>query len=347
MKAFIKESDEIPQALCDLVEYYRSAEAQRRIAEWVHLAGRSRLLVFGGMGTSQFAPELVQWSLAARGRHSSAIDAGEWAHYGPSFSEPDSTIVLISQSGESAEVRNLVESRGVTGYVALTNDESSTLASKADLVLPLVAGAEAAITTKTYTNTLALLVLLSATLDTGIRGALDALASVASEAKLLDDGGVERAADALMPASHLAFVARGPAIVSARQCALTYMEGLKRTATAFTGGAFRHGPFESTEPGFRTVLFRSPGATVPLVDRLAADSVVLGATVVVFDGVGAHSPEGATVIQIPRCRVEEYEELMYPILVARAQNGLLAALASRLGVPIGEFRYGRKITNSE
>jgi glucosamine--fructose-6-phosphate aminotransferase (isomerizing) len=126
------------------------------------------------------------------------------------------------------------------------------------------------------------------------------------------------------------------------------MEGVKRPAAAFAGGAFRHGPFEGVGPGLALVVFDASPRTSPLVEGLALDAAGRGSPVVLMDGVGSKALEAISTVRLPRLGAEDDDSLgLFPVLAARSHNLLLYALASRLGVEAGVFRYGGKITSKE
>src|SRR5207253_3161412 len=96
--------------------------------------------------------------LAAGGVDARVWEAGEWLHYGPRELPAGALVVAISQSGESIETRTLAERvAGRAPLVAVTNDPESRLARAAAVVLPMRAGVEEMIATKTYSNTVGVL----------------------------------------------------------------------------------------------------------------------------------------------------------------------------------------------
>jgi glucosamine--fructose-6-phosphate aminotransferase (isomerizing) len=345
---FLAEIDQMPAALDGLVSWYAGQGRERLLAFRALLRGKQGIL-FGGMGTSLIASRIVFPRLGKLGIACRSADAGEWLHYGTDTPDADSLIVLTSQSGESVEVKRLVGEGRVAGYVAITNNEASSLGAKARLVLPLLAGEEASISTKTYTNTLAVLHLLASALqgdealDRGVRELREA-ARLMGEA---DTGAIQAAAEALAPAAGIAFVARGPAHVAAQQCALTFMEGGRSLAAAFTGGAFNHGPAELLEPGFRLVILQSGERTRWLAEGLADRAARLGAGVVLLrDALGA-AMEGVRVCSVPRVAHADDPDELFPLLTARTQNLLLHHVAARRGIEAGIFRHGGKVTRNE
>jgi glucosamine--fructose-6-phosphate aminotransferase (isomerizing) len=348
MGRFEQEITEIPEALRRLVAFYRG-EGCARLDGWVaRLAGRNRLL-FSGMGTSEFSPLAIRPALAAIGITCETIDSGEWLHYPIPLPGEEGQVVLISQSGESVEIRALLE-LGLPGHdiVAITNDEESTLARAAALVFPLCAGEEAAITTKTFTNTLGVLLVMARSL-TGAGGREQALASldaVAAQLEVGEDGSLASIAQALVPCHALAFVGRGPAVAVARQGALTYMEGLRRPAAAFTGGAFRHGPFEAVGPGLGVVVLAPEGRSRDISVGLAQEAARLGAAVAVVTDADLGLGGGLHTVRIDNAPGDASEDL-FPVAASGVLPRLLSAIGSEAGVALGEFRYGAKVTSRE
>lgn len=352
MVRFVEENDELPSALRSLVAYYRSSEGRGKLDQWARLATGKASLQFAGMGTSEFTSEAIAWRLTAQGRCARSFDAGELYHQELQRPLPDAIFILTSQSGESVEIRNLASLDWIGPCVAVTNDVTSSLARGAALTLPLCAGQEDAITTKTYTNNLALFRLLESRLEgsTETDHMLDALDQVAEAMEEIDVSGIEAAACRLCDTDRIpdviAFTGRGDAVVSARQSGLTFMEGLKRPTCSYAGGAFRHGPFEAVGPGLGLILFRSSQRTAALVDGLALDASAHGSPVVMIDGCGLPDSTGQAVIHVPRTTMSDRFGL-FPLLAARSHNHLLHVLATRLGIATGIFRYGGKVTNKE
>jgi glucosamine--fructose-6-phosphate aminotransferase (isomerizing) len=278
------------------------------------------------------------------------VDAGEWLHFGQGTpSHP--LAVLTSQSGESVEVRRLVEDGRVGAeYIAITNDRESFLARHARLALPLLAGPEASISTKTYANTLAVSYLLAAAVEgeESISRMTHELLAVAEALQTADLDAIARAAERVAPASGTAFVGRGPGYVAARQCALTFMEGTRRLAAGFTGGAFNHGPAELLQQGFSLVVLQDAGAGRALSASLASRAAALGAEVVLLAAEPAETLPGVLTVEVPGITAtpREQEEL-FPLLACRVQNILLHDVAARRGHQAGVFRNGTKVTTRE
>jgi glucosamine--fructose-6-phosphate aminotransferase (isomerizing) len=340
--SFLKEIDGQPQALRELSAYYRK-EGRSRLAQWAEYARAKGRVLFTGMGTSEFAPELVLTRLANAGVDATTLDAGELLHHPRPV---PGLLVAISQSGESVETRQVAEAhRGRTKLVAVVNNEQSAMACAADLVLPMQAGHETAISTKTYVNTLALLHLLATAVEN--IGALDAalkqLEGVADAMPQCDRPGIDRAATLLSDTGAIQFITRGPALAAAKQAALTFMEGTRCSCQAFTGGAFRHGPFELAGPAHRAVFLIPEGSSGDLLAAMAVEVAGKGSRVVAIASRPVELPAAGCVV----LRVPALGESLFPLAAATTQERLLDAVARCRGVEAGNFRYGGKITMRE
>jgi glutamine---fructose-6-phosphate transaminase (isomerizing) len=338
LTAFLTEVLEQPKALNDLITFY-SNEGKTRLKTWAALAKTAGRVVFSGMGTSEFAPEMVIGQMAGDGVDATFIDAGELLHYPRPIR---GLLVPISQSGESAEVRELaVRSADKKNRVAITNNTESTLARNAGLVLPLLAGQETAISTKTYINTLAVLYLMAQSLRDQFP--LDRLKKVADTLPQIDADGIEPAAKLLADTRALHFIGRGPTMAAVRQCALTFMEGTRISATAFTGGTFRHGPFELVDDTHRCVFFMPGGKTFDLLKKMVLEVAGQGSHVVAITDQPLELPgSNCRVLKVPG-----HGEELFSLSAATTQERLLEAVARARGITAGIFRYGQKITLTE
>jgi glucosamine--fructose-6-phosphate aminotransferase (isomerizing) len=347
--SFLREVAEQPHRLRDLASFYAHPEGWRRLAAWRNLARARGSVLFAGMGTSEFAPLLVMHLLLDAGLDANLYDAGELYYYWPSRLTGRVLPVLISQSGESIETRRLatVDLADRSPLVLLTNAPQSTMAQRASLVLPMHAGHETAISTKTYVNTMALLYLMVRSLsgDQALRQAIDELYRVAEwMASLQVEDDMREAAAFLLPAQAIQFVARGPSMAAARQAALTFMEGAKLPATALTAGAFRHGPLELAREGHRALFFLPQGRTAEITLGLAQECAERGSRVVLLTDLDL--PESAAS-KMWVSRLPAAGEELFSLLAAVPQAYLLHHVAAGRGYVAGVFEYGSKVTTRE
>jgi glucosamine--fructose-6-phosphate aminotransferase (isomerizing) len=339
-----------PDALREAVRYYRSGEGRDALAQAARLPGARDATTFAGMGSSLYASYAVLPAFWQAGRRAAPVEAGEILHFGLPGWRPDGLCVAVSQSGESAETRAVAERVGESHpIIAVTNDTESALARCARVVLPMRAGEESAISTKTYTNTLGVLHLLKAALlgedpDAALER-LEAAAEAMERALRPDlEAAIQEAARKIDEAKGVHFIGRGPALAAAFVGALTIGEGARVTAVGLPAASFRHGPMELAGEGHAALLFMPDGPTRPLLEKLRDDLARAGSRIAVLtDRLGAGNPSKGTEIALGPAPTEAH----FPFLAAIGTERILAAVAERRGLTPGDFRYGGKITAEE
>lgn len=255
--------------------------------------------------------------------------------------EDAQTVVVISQSGMSAEVLPLLARIPARAEViAVTNGTANPLALNAGTCLDIHAGSETTVATKTYLNTMACLwLLVAAWAGRPPAEALDEVAAVADAAQLLLDD-AEAIADswiaALGACDKLVYVGHGPHVPTARQGAMMMGEWLKRLAVGSGLGAFRHGLIEITDAHTGVVVLGAGGVTGASTALLTRDLESYGAVVLnVVEGRLAHAA------QPPR----RFTELLSPILDIMPIQIFVEATARRLMIEPA-FRHISKVISS-
>ncbi len=237
-------------------------------------------IVFAGMGASFFACYPAVQRLWAAGRPAVWLEAGELLHFLPSLAGPESLLVLVSQSGRTAEIVHLLQRQGPRGpVVAVTNDPGSPLAQAAAVVVPLHAGEERAVcSTKTYTCSLCALDLVADALLGESLGAQRWPLAAAAVQQALDRRGewFPPLAAATARAEHLWLLGRGPALSAALTGALIIKEASRVHAEGMSVPQFRHGPLEGAGPGRDALVHVTPGPLGDLDLDLAAEMARVG-----------------------------------------------------------------------
>lgn len=283
MPTFEEEISQQPAALEKTLDFYiNQSDVLKQARENFHVNGLNHITL-AGMGSSLFSCSIAQNFISKRGYETDVREAGELLYHqlAPKY-PPTCLLILVSQSGESGEIVKLVEKyqkmRDPPVIWAITNNEKSTLAQKAGLVFPTLAGEEVSVTSKTYVSTLLVQFLLSSALVSPILD-LQALQTVATPV-------IEKARECLSASKevvikmmaqlgtsfpHLYFVGTGCSYATACQAALNFQEICRIPSQGISSGQFRHGPIEVIDPNFRAVLLNSARDTVPLVDELAGN----------------------------------------------------------------------------
>jgi len=348
---FTDEIAEQSDALRALVQFYRSEAGAELLERCATLPGADEAVTFTGMGSSLYSSYAVLPALWAGQRWAASFEAGEILHYGLPGWRPHGPLVAVSQSGESAETlalaRRLV---GVAPLIAVTNEPDSGLAQIAQVTLPMHAGIESAISTKTYTNTLGVLHLLTASLLgndlSGIFTALESSAAAMDTALSPDlESAIADAAALIDEISSVHFIGRGPSLSATYVGALTIGEGARVTAVGLPAASFRHGPMELAGDGHAAILFMPDGPTRPLMEKLRNDlERVHTRTVTISHQKSEALPEGALEIGTES---GVNEEAFFPFPAAIIVERILAEVAKRRHITPGDFRYGGKVTAEE
>ncbi len=344
---FVDEVNQQPEVLRRLVESYRD-KLQDRLREAADLIDSKPVTVVVGMGSSSFAGEILTQRLNGADLKAVTFDASELFHYQQGTLNDDVVMLVISQSGESAETCLVAEARPKSvPLICITNNEESRLGRMGDVVLPLLAGHEEGTSSKTFVATMALLHLLAdAVLGEGLLSFSNAHQIAQYMDELTSTLGDET--DGLLGCfgdfSSLVFTGRGPGLISAMQGALITQEMTQIPAAGLSAGQFRHGPIEAAGPHLLTVVFAPAGRTTHLLVRLAQDTARFASpTWLITDtSIQVGAGEKLFVSQLPHV-----QEGLSPLLSIIAPELLGVAIAKRKGLEPGRFQRISKVTDFE
>jgi glucosamine--fructose-6-phosphate aminotransferase (isomerizing) len=268
------ECREQPAKLRALIAAYRSnEEIRKQLGAIRRAASMSRSpVLFIGMGGSLCASISGSVHLQSNGRPAFSVDAGEWLHYARSVWKDAAISVLVTASGESAELVEFMKQDLRDGPTALIcNNSASPCWKLAEHPLPILAGPEYGNATKTYTNsTASAIILASEILGHEWQSDADRAAGVMAESigRLFAMRG--ELEEFCRGAANLEVIGRGAAYGAAYMGALTIREMSGFRAAAHTGGGFKHGPNLDTNDTHVAVIF-AVGRTAALGVKLAAE----------------------------------------------------------------------------
>lgn len=336
-----------PKDLSIALDSFYSHENRDQIKS---VAGRGfGKVIFAGMGSSNFCNYGASILLNNRGFYTSVLSAGELLHYETGLLQKDTLLVLVSQSGESAEILRVIERlpQGVA-VAAVTNNPRSTLGRRGDWTFALNVPDEESVTTRTYLSSLLLVDMLATAMCGDDTDAFRGKAEKAIGALAGFLQGAEQFTAALggfagLPAC-VSVIGRGPSLSTARAGALFLREVVKHPAMDFDSGEFRHGPFEMVEEGFFGVVVAPEGPTRELNVRLAGDIAARGGRALLIAG-GDVSADNSRMLAAGMGG--GVDELLSPVATIAPVQLLADCLAGMKGVTAGKFRWGAKITASE
>ena len=322
------------------------------------LGGAHRPIALVGMGSSLHAARTALHRFAQIGRFAVAFDAGELEHFGLPGLPSEASVIAISQSGKSAETVAVAEQLRAADrgrqILAIVNDLDSPLARLATVAIPMGAGVEAAVATRTFIAASVLIQLLADELA-AVSAARDGLMSLAATVDELsaDDAAARAVVDGFADLRSLELVGRGAGLGIAHYGALTIKETAAFPAEALSGGAFRHGPLELVDAPAGAIVLVPSGPAARLGIRLAQEIAAagwktwaIGATAVVRKLGTDRRVSGSD----PRLVVTGVPSLDSPLavlpLVVPLQQ-LAAVLAERRGRIPGHLLRGSKVTETQ
>jgi glucosamine--fructose-6-phosphate aminotransferase (isomerizing) len=340
---YLAEIREQPAALRRLLEH-RDEFARVAEAAAKHGTGIVRMV---GHGSSDNAASFGVYAFGLLAGLTAVRDSiSLLVYYGARLDLRGSTVVALSQSGRTPDVLAYVERarRGGAFTVAVTNEPASELASAAEAVLPLAAGAEHAVAaTKTYSNQLAALALLAGCLAG--RGAElgAALARVADQVEEHLPELERLAASFSVPFASVArmfVIGRGPEFATAREIALKLLETCQIAAEPLTATDLAHGPVAALDPLFPVWSIASEDETLEAVVEATARARAAGATVVASGTAAAALADAQYRVPVPRPELA----LLSPVLSVVPGQLFAGAVARAKGLDPDSPRGLSKVT---
>jgi glucosamine--fructose-6-phosphate aminotransferase (isomerizing) len=300
---FLAEIRAQPDALLGLLEHEETfarvaAEAVRRGATTVRMAGHGSSDNAASYGVYAFGL-LPQWT-ALRDSISLTV------HFGAAIDMRGSLAIGLSQSGRTPDVVAWLERAREAGAftVALTNDPASELATHAEAVLPLGAGAEHAVAaTKTYLNQVAALALLAACAAGSGEVVAAAIRAVAAELRALIPALEARIGELALPFSYtgrMFVIGRGMEFATAREIALKLLETCRIAAEPLTATDLAHGPVAALDPLFPVWTIASDDQALEAVLEAAERAREAGATLVASGSAAERVTGAAFALPVPR-----------------------------------------------
>ncbi len=280
MTPLMEEILQQPGALSGVRKYYASPGAISLTVRKKLGISRSTTVVITGMGSSLHAAYPAQAYLTAMGYRALVWEAAELLHHHLKVLTPETLLVIVSQSGETVEVTRLLEVLPKkTNVVAVTNVESSHLARAGKLMLPMMAGVQAAVSTKTYTCAVAVLMYLAFAITGESQRPLSQTLMRAADAQ---ERVLERHDALMLPTleffnhpPYVSLLSRGADLASAFQGALMLKEVARLAAEPMSAAQFRHGPIEIIDPSHCYVIFARHTQPVTAAPRTRQPATLL------------------------------------------------------------------------
>jgi glutamine---fructose-6-phosphate transaminase (isomerizing) len=330
-----------PRALEETLEILNRSKELEDLA-WDLNSGKFQRIVLTGMGSSFHALHPLSIQLISHGFTAIMVEASELIHYQERFFDPQTLIVAVSQSGQSAEIVRLCEvNRRRSPVIAVTNTPESVLARQATAAIFTQAGREFSVSCKTYVTALMALTWLGDILcqrDAGQSVRELENAPPAARAYLAEwEQHVTSLIDHLTGSRHLFLVGRGASLAAVGTGALIVKESAHFHAEGMSSAAFRHGPLEMLSEETFVIVFSGDDKTRDLNRRLMAD-------------IQQRSGRDALVAAdsaLACFRLADHCSNVRPILEILPIQMITIALGALAGREPGKFERAAKVTTME
>jgi glucosamine--fructose-6-phosphate aminotransferase (isomerizing) len=339
---YLRDLLEQPLALQNTLDALRASKTLEQLALRLNDGNFSRI-VLTGMGSSFHVLHPLNLALIERGFTPIMLETAELVHYGKRLVSPETLIVAVSQSGHSAEMIHLLEINGQqrSPIIAVTNTETSPLASDATAVVLTHAGREFSVSCKTYVTALMALEWLSGVLCRRSQASMnddwnEIIPFVEEYLKNWKEH-VSLLMQELTDVSPLFLIGRGASLATAGTGALIIKESAHFHAEGMSSAAFRHGPREMLDERAFVLIFAGDDRTRDLNDNLAEDIRRQKARAEVVS-----ESSRATPFRLPM-----YRASANPILEILPVQMITLALAALAGREAGKFERATKITATE
>jgi glucosamine--fructose-6-phosphate aminotransferase (isomerizing) len=237
---------------------------------------------FVACGTAHKAAVAAEYFFAEiRGRKINVVPASEMPSF-ERFVNEKTAIIAVSQSGETADVLEILERGKKKGakILALTNVESSSIARMANVHLPINAGPEKAVaSTKAATAQMALLFLLAhADIDSINVGRHILRSTAASINDMLNpryEDRIRSVAESIVEKDNLFIIGRGALFPMALEAAIKIQEVSYIHAQGFAAGELKHGPIALIEKGTPCLVLGDDQETISNATELKARGAMI------------------------------------------------------------------------
>lgn len=248
----LKEIEEAPLCIKRLIDNYYDGEKYLFNSELMNAIKEAEDIIFLACGTSYYSCLIGSSYMRGLGKRSNAFIASEWGYY-PEFGSDKSLYVIVSQSGETADLIKCLQIINQKGLKSLTiiNTKGSTLERKATYSLLLYAGVEIAVaSTKAYSAQVSIMALLKGACsdDTTV---VNDLIDVSKKLLLIEEkkGSFREIANKIKDKKHVFFLGRGLDYYLTLEASLKLKEISYIHSEAFPGGELKHGPIALIEKG--------------------------------------------------------------------------------------------------
>ena len=267
-------------------------------------------------GTSYNAGMTARYWFEALAGVSCDVEIASEFRYRKFVTRPNSLLVTISQSGETADTLaalRLAKEKGYMAALTICNVSSSSLVRESDLAFMTRAGVEVGVaSTKAFTTQLAALLMLVTAIGK-VKGNISneqeveivkALQSLPAEIEkaLAFDKDIETLAEDFAEKNHALFLGRGEFYPIAMEASLKLKEISYIHAEAYAAGELKHGPFALIDADMPVIVVAPNNELLEKVKSNIEEVRARGGQLYVFaDKEAGFTPsEGMKIITMPK-----------------------------------------------
>lgn len=275
-------------------------------------------------GTSYHSGMTAKYWLEAYANISCNVEIASEFRYRKSFVHPNSLLVTISQSGETADTLaalRLAKEQGYLASLTICNVPGSSLVRESDMAFMTRAGAEIGVaSTKAFTTQLTGLMMLTLALgnhngisqdaqDSIVQGLLSVPAKLEESLSLSQS--IEALAEEFADKHHSLFLGRGDQYPIAMEGALKLKEISYIHAEAYASGELKHGPLALIDDDMPVIVVAPNNELLEKLHSNVEEVRARGGIMYVFADKQAHfaSDDTMRVIDMPHI-----EDVVAPIM---------------------------------
>lgn len=270
----------------------------------------AKTLYITGSGTSYNAALVAKFLFSKYAKIKIEPIISSEAHFSPDIFEPQSILVALSQSGESADVLEAVNiaKRADSKIISIVNIMTSSLAHLSSISIGLGCGPEIGVAaTKSFTAQLAILYKVVDKICGGCLGLDLAKVSEAAKKSLADDSKIREIAKKLKDVSDIYILGRGIHYPIALESSLKLKELTYIHAEGLPGGELKHGPLALMDTNTYVIMINPEDSTYSDTLTSAREIKARGAKII---GISDKPSDVYDYwIEIPKI-----DESMYPLV---------------------------------
>lgn len=266
---YLKEVNEQSQASQDLIDFLKASKYVKKFLAPIKKAQRIYLV---GCGSSYHAAVLgaYYFSLVAKKPAFPVLAPQFLEQFLPGLEKNDVT-VLISQSGETKDIINVVKAikKKKSPILGITNILGSTLMRESDVYLPLVCGYEkSVIATKTFMNQAIIFLYLSHCLANKKINFLSRLPSLIKKTINQTQSSAKKISQKLNKIKDLYCLGYGLSQPIALEGALKIKETTYSHAEGMLSSEFKHGPLTAIKKNFPVIFISTPKDEKTMINHI-------------------------------------------------------------------------------